>query len=79
MSWIRFGRKLYALYVFNIFWLQWDVSRITIEAGSDEDVAGGSDPIVRALGRARGEGNGDEAEIKAGSDEDVPGGADPIV
>ena len=25
-----------------------------IEAGSDEDVPGGSDPIVRALGRARG-------------------------
>ena len=42
------------------------------------------DPIVRALGRARGggngdEANGDEAEIEAGSDEDVPGGADPIV
>ena len=38
---------------------------------------------VRALGsymgRARGGGNGDEAEIEAGSDEDVPGGADPIV
>ena len=29
-----------------------------IEAGSDEDVPGGSDPIVRALGRARGGGNG---------------------
>ena len=50
-----------------------------IEAGSDEDVPGGSDPIVRALSRARGGGNGDEAEIEAGSDEDVPGGADPIV
>ena len=50
-----------------------------IEAGSDEDVPGGSDPIVRALGRARGGGDGDEAEIEAGSDEDVPGGADPIV
>ena len=50
-----------------------------IEAGSDEDVAGGADPIVRALGRARGGGNGDEAEIEAGSDEDVAGGADPIV
>ena len=54
-----------------------------IEAGSDEDVPGGADPIVRALGsymgRARGGGNGDEAEIEAGSDEDVPGGADPIV
>ena len=24
-----------------------------IEAGSDEDVPGGADPIVRALGRAR--------------------------
>jgi hypothetical protein len=50
-----------------------------IEAGSDEDVPGGSDPIVRALGRERGGGDGDEAEIEAGSDEDVPGGADPIV
>ena len=54
-----------------------------IEAGSDEDVPGGADPIVRALGRAvtraRGGGDGDEAEIEAGSDEDVPGGADPIV
>ena len=50
-----------------------------IEAGSDEDVPGGSDPIVRALGRARGGGDGDEAENEAGSDEDVPGGADPIV
>ena len=42
-----------------------------IEAGSDEDVPGGSDPIVRALVRARGGGEGDEAEIEAGSDEDV--------
>ena len=39
----------------------------------------GADPIVRSLGRARGGGEGNEAEIEAGSDEDVPGGADPIV
>ena len=43
-----------------------------IEAGSDEDVPGGADPIVRALGQARGGGNGDEAEIEAGSDEVGP-------
>ena len=42
-------------------------------------VGHGIKSCVRALGRARGGGNGDEAEIEAGSDEDVPGGADPIV
>ena len=34
---------------------------------------------VRSLVRARGGGEGDEADIEAGSDEDVPGSADPIV
>ena len=42
-------------------------------------VGHGIKSCVRALGRARGGGNGDEAEIEAGSDEDVPGGSDPIV
>ena len=42
-------------------------------------VGHGIKSCVRALGRARGGGNGDEAEIEAGSDEDVAGGADPIV
>ena len=43
-------------------------------------VGHGIKSCVRALGRARGGGNGDEAEIEAGSDEDVTaGGADPIV
>ena len=52
---------------------------LAAEASAEQDVPGGADPIVRALGRARGGGNGDEAEIEAGSDEDVAGGADPIV
>ena len=47
-------------------------------------VGHGIKSCVQALGRARGggngdEANGDEAEIEAGSDEDVAGGADPIV
>ena len=42
-------------------------------------VGHGIKSCVRALGRACGGGNGDEAEIEAGSDEDVAGGADPIV